>query len=193
MFKTAFKRFGREEAGALSVETVVIFPILLWALGATFVFWDAYKTRNINLKATYTIADMISREVDAITPEYIDGMNNVFEFLTNGESEHALRVTVVKMGLADDGTTPQYKLAWSHSTDAEMPPLDDIQTIVPKLPQLAIGDQLIVVESKLYWEPVFRIGLDARHLNQFVFSSPRFVPQVKFDDGSATAAAPAAT
>jgi hypothetical protein len=27
-----------------------------------FVFWDAFKTQNVNLKATYTIADMISRE-----------------------------------------------------------------------------------------------------------------------------------
>lgn len=182
MIKRWLKHFQRDETGALSVETVVVFPILLWALGATFVFWDAYKTRNINLKATYTVADMISREVDAITPAYVDGMNDVFRFLTSGDHDNDLRVTVVKMGLAEDGETPQYKLVWSHSTDAAMPPVDDITTIEAKLPMLAIGDQLIVVESKMYWEPIFRIGLDARQLNQFVFASPRFVPQVKFED-----------
>lgn len=180
MFKPMLRRFTKDQTGALSVETIIIFPILLWALGATFVFWDAFKTQNINLKATYTVADLISREVDPITPTYIDGMNDMFRFLTSGDNGNELRVTVVKMGLAADGVTPEYELVWSHSTDAGMPVITEIKTVEDKLPMLAVGSQLIIVESQMLWEPIFGVGLDAITMKRFVFASPRFVPQVKF-------------
>ena len=85
------RRFAAAESGALSVEAVIIFPILLWAFIAMFVFWDAFKAQNINLKATYTVADLISREDDPIDAAYVDGMNDVYEFLIARDDGNDLR------------------------------------------------------------------------------------------------------
>jgi Flp pilus assembly protein TadG len=63
------RRFLKSENGSYSVEAVIIFPILLWALGATFVFWDVYKLRNNAAAGTYTVADLVSRQTDAIDAE----------------------------------------------------------------------------------------------------------------------------
>ena len=189
MLRPLLRRFKTEEEGALSVETVIVFPILVWALAATFVFWDAYKARNINLKATYTVADMISREVDPIQPGYIHGMNRVFQFLIGSDDGNDLRVTVVKLGLATDGKTPEYKLEWSYGTSEALTPITDFTALRSKLPMMSVGDQLIIVESQMRWEPVFGIGLTERDMNQYVFASPRFVPQVKFEKQATTVAA----
>ena len=56
------KRFSTNEDGGLSIEAVLAIPLLVWALTATIVFYDAFKTPHISQKATYTIADMLSHE-----------------------------------------------------------------------------------------------------------------------------------
>jgi hypothetical protein len=89
------RRFLRCEEGSYTVELVVIFPLLAWAYTSMFVFWDAYKTQNINLKATYTIADMISREEREICDNYIEGAHNIYAYLSRGNTNHRLRVTLV--------------------------------------------------------------------------------------------------
>ena len=47
------KAFGRNDAGSVSVEAVIMFPILLWAFAAMFVFWDAFKMQNILINFFY--------------------------------------------------------------------------------------------------------------------------------------------
>jgi hypothetical protein len=82
---------------------VVIFPLLVWAYTAMFVFWDAFKTQNINLKATYTIADMISREQEEICDDYIEGARSIYAFLNAGDANHQVRVTNVQQVPDADG------------------------------------------------------------------------------------------
>jgi len=183
--KSVFRRFAASEDGGMSVEAVIIFPILLWAFIAMFVFWDAFKSQNVNLKATYTIADMISREGGSIDEAYIDGANGVYGYLTGNRPDNETRVTVVSVGLAADGVTPEMALEWSHSTDqTSMPEIADIAEIRDRLPLMSVGDQLIVVETQVLWEPIMErvplVGtiLSARTMDETVFTSPRFVPQV---------------
>ena len=176
-----FKAFLRDRSGAVSVETVIMFPLLIWAFGAMFVFWDAFKTQNINLKASYTIADMISREDDPITPEFVTGMNDVYQFLIGREDGNDVRITVVSQGLAGDGETPVKSLEWSHATGLLLP-FEEVGDLEDRLPIMSVGDQLIVVETQMTWIPVMSYGLEQRQMTQMIFTSPRFVPQVLFDD-----------
>lgn len=60
----------------------MILPILIWAFFGSFTIFEAFRQRSISLKATYTIADMLSRQIDAVGPDAIDGLNDVFEYLT---------------------------------------------------------------------------------------------------------------
>ena len=167
--------------GVVSVETVIMFPLLLWGFGAMFVFWDAFKSQNINLKASYTIADMISREDDPITPAFITGMNQVYQFLIGRDDGNDVRVTVVSQGLDTDGVTPVKNLEWSHATGL-MQPFTEVGLLEDNLPIMSVGDQLIVVETQMTWIPVLSYGLSERQMTQMIFTSPRFVPQVLFDD-----------
>ncbi|MEL6169286.1 MAG: hypothetical protein AAFR35_11380 [Pseudomonadota bacterium] len=185
----ALARFRHSEKGTLSVEAVMVFPMLLWAYAAMFIYWDAFKAQNINLKATYTVADLISREVLPITDTYIDGMNEVYEFLIRREDGNNLRVTTVSMAIdpASDPADPdvEHRLCWSRAT-GDMAPIDDIGLLTNRLPIMAPGDTLIVVETEMTWTPPFNFvlwdtGLSEAEYTNLVFTSPRFAATVHVD------------
>lgn len=185
---SAIRRFLRADEGGLSVETVIIFPLLLWAYAAMFIFWDAYKAQNINLKATYTIADMISRESVAITPAYVDGANSAYQYLIRSNNGNDSRVSIVEFNTSDP-TNPNapavMRLRWSYATGAAMPHTD-LTVLGTQLPMLPVGAELIVVETTMTWTPPFNFtliptGLDQRDMDNFVFTSPRFVARIRFD------------
>lgn len=183
--KHALRRFSASEGGGMSVEAVIIFPILLWAFIAMFVFFDAFKSQNINLKATYTIADMISREGGNIDAGFIDGANDAYGFLTGNRPENETRVTMINVQPGPDGVTPEMVLQCSYSTDGTaLPRIDDIALIENRVPLMSIGDWLIIVDTEVFWEPVMErvplVGtiLAPRTLSETVFTSPRFSPQI---------------
>jgi hypothetical protein len=187
-------RFRASEQGSLSVEAILIFPILLWAYGAMFIYWDAFKAQNVNLKATYTVADFISREVDPITPTDIAGLSDVFAYLIRSNEGNDLRVTVVGyiVDPADPTGDPIMDFRWSHAVGAYTEHTD-LTEIADDLPLLTVGDELIYVESRMWWDPPLNfdvnfIGLTRRQMSNTVFMAPRFTPQVTWDgneDGEA--------
>jgi hypothetical protein len=164
------------ERGTVTVETVVIFPLLVWAYTAMFVFWDAYKTENINLKSAYTIADMISREQRMIDDTYIEGARTIYRFLNAGDTNQQVRVSVVSLQVDSDGDEFHH-LEWSHGTEG-LPCYSDVSLLQPRIPIMAPGDQVIVVDTASDWAPVFNVGLPARQMRETVVTSPRFVPRV---------------
>ncbi len=172
----SFARFRRAETGSLSVETVVLFPLLIWAYTAMFVFWDAYKTENINLKSAYTVADMISREQRPIDMTYLEGARTIYQFLNTGDTNQQLRVSVVRQRV-DSNDNEYLQLEWSEGTEG-LPGYTDLAQIEAKIPMIARGDEVIVVDTSTDWSPVFNVGLPARSFTQTVVTSPRFVPQV---------------
>ena len=58
--------FTDDNRGSIPTEGVLAFTMLIWWYLASFQFFDAFRQKNINLKAAYTIADLISRQTDAI-------------------------------------------------------------------------------------------------------------------------------
>ncbi|MFC2968376.1 TadE/TadG family type IV pilus assembly protein [Acidimangrovimonas pyrenivorans] len=175
-----FTRFLRDERGTVLVEAVLVLPFLMWGYVATFVYFDAFLTQTINLKSAYTIADLISRQVNVLKPADIEGMKKVYDFLnktkTTGESGW-IRVSDIYW----DDTNKVYKVSWSYATDGQ--PILTNQTInnyASRLPKLAIGDTEIVVETSLTYTPAFNVGISPRTFSQFVVTRPRMAPDVKF-------------
>lgn len=118
----ARSRFRDDTSGAVSVETMIILPLLLWALVATVVFFDAFRTRHQAQTAALTVADIISRWTDEreLTTDYLEGMNDVFDFLANSRQPTRLRISAV---IWESG--PQRNLVqWSYGTRglAPLPP-----------------------------------------------------------------------
>ena len=46
------RTFLTDGRGSLSVEAALIFPMLVWGFAAMYVYWDAFKTQNNNLKGS---------------------------------------------------------------------------------------------------------------------------------------------
>lgn len=179
-----FKSFRRAQDGTLSVEALIVLPMLLWAVGAMFIYWDAFKTHNVNIKAGYTVADLISRETGPLDASYIDGMNNIYEFLIRRGRNNELRVSVVSFTQEDEDAPIVKNLSWSYAT-GDLAEHTDIADIADKLPTLNPGEELIVVETEMTWNPPIGMDiwvptLDTMQMRELVFTTPRFVPQVVF-------------
>jgi hypothetical protein len=178
--------FARSERGGLSVEAVFAIPLLVWAITATFVFWDAFKTLNVSQKATYTIADMLSRETQTIDADYLTAMHEVFAFLSLESGGNALRVTVVTITQDPDTLVKTMELVWSKGVGG-IQGYDGLETIAKRIPDFAAGDQMIIVESEQEWAPAFAVGLASYRFREVAITRPRFAPQLVWTDGVAGA------
>ncbi len=171
--------FIKETQASLSIEAVLIIPILLWAFLAMYVFFDGYRTQNLNLKASYAIGDLLSREVDPVGPDYIDGLDSIFRYLAHNPEGVWIRVSLVKWN-ADDSL---YELVWSYNTksDADAQPLAP-ESVKNKLPIMEDQDTIIVVETHADFTPQFNVSLSDVSLDNFIVTSPRFTSTVVWDD-----------
>ena len=116
------RRWMRQTEAAVSVELIIVMPILLWALGATVVFYDGFRARYYAQAASQSVADLISRETTLLNGDYIEGLNGVFDFLNEGRSETRIRVSSVMW----NPDTNLNELQWSYGTRSLLPLPNDI-------------------------------------------------------------------
>lgn len=170
------RRFAREPRGSFAVETVLMLPLLFWTVAAVYGFVDAYRMQALNLRATYTIGDLLSRQWNPVKPGYVDGLGRLHGYLTHGRYDTALRVTVVTW----DALLEKHILLWSRGTEAAHPAITQatLSEVEARLPDMANGQSVILVETWMDFTPVFRIGLGAQTFRNEVVTAPRFVPQL---------------
>lgn len=173
------KRFLGDQHATLSVEAVMIFPLLLWAYFGMFIMFDGYRTLATNSRATYTIADILSRETDFVTPTYLAGLNDMQDILTQSAKRTVLRVSVIRY----DDDTDSYELEWSHST-AGVAAIEDatLGELMPHVPIMANPGVAIVVETYLAFEPFMDISLKSFYFESIVVTRPRFANQLVWSD-----------
>ncbi len=173
-FLPSIARFARDNRGSVTVEAVLILPLLLWAYVATFVFFDAFKTQNTNLKAAYTIADMVTRQAE-VDAAYVEGLHVVYDYLIATGEDTSLRVSSVLWNDVDGN----YEVIWSYATGGD--PVMTTASIVDfedQLPMMPVGDTVIVVETTLDYTPTFDVGILSRSFTQFIVTRPRFQSDV---------------
>ena len=90
-----FRKEEEEEGASQSVEFLLSFPLLVWALLATLQYFDAYRTQLISTKASITLGDMISREKGTFDSTYMEGTSDLLNFLTLADNNPGLRITVL--------------------------------------------------------------------------------------------------
>lgn len=203
-------RFSRDTKGSASVELVIILPMLIWALAATAVFFDGFRTRYHAQMAAQTVADIMSRETNLFTASYVDGMNDVFDFLVDRSIPTRIRVSSVIW----DSTNERNMLQWSYGTrDLSGLPADtfelmqneDLETLLAqfgddtsfsfagaaaqmpvsdlpnRIPPVLPGEALLLVETFALWTPFAGVGLGEIRLTPVVVVRPRFAPWINFD------------
>jgi hypothetical protein len=175
--------FGSDTRGSMPTEGVMAFSFLVWWYIASFQFFDAYRQKNTNLKAAYTIADMVSRQTDYVDRNYIYGLNTVFDYLTFSNKPTWIRVTTINW----DGNSNSFKVKWSCQTGTGHLPHTDatINARASQIPTMPVGDEVILVETFMAYEPIFSVGLNAMVYNTFITTRPRW-NQVPWDPVSPT-------
>lgn len=176
----ALARFVRDTRASLTVEAVIVMPMLFWAFGASYVFFDVFRENSVGEKASYTIADMMSRETGFITPTYMDNTLTLLSQLTDeDESDLGVRVSVIRWD--DEDST--YDLRWSQARgNAVAHDADTVSNWGDVLPVMVDEEQIILVETFVRYQPAVRVGLGERTLQTFVYTRPRFAPQLVWND-----------
>jgi len=179
-------RLRRDEDGATSVEFVMMAPLLAWAFLSTVTYFHAYRSEAISQKASLTIADMVSREADFITPEYIDNARELLRFLTIEDSNPDLRITAIKY----NGNSKKYRRVWSQERGPRSGLSHEaVNGLADRLPVMVHGERAILVETWTEYEAPRNVGLNDFDMETFTVVSPRFVDRICFS-ASPTAADP---
>ena len=184
-FKFALQSFWKETKGAITVETVIAVPLLFWAITATFEYFEVHRYKSAREKATYTIADMISRETaePGVTSIYMDNALTLFNEMSNDDGTNQIRVSIIRY----DANADIYEINWSEVRgEGTLVPLttNDVRNDHDVLPILDNGEDLILVESLSIYDPVFDVGLNDLIIDTRTFTSIRFASQMCFEGNS---------
>lgn len=173
----AVRRFAEDTRATITVETVLMLPLLTFWYVAGFVYFDVFRVNNINEKAAYTVADMLSRQTDPVDAAYIDGLNQVFDYLIQNEGQTRIRVTGVQYETDDD----TYHAIWSYATrSGEAHNTERLALLRAGLPVMSDAEMVILVETFTDYSPVFNVGISDQTFRTFIVTRPRFAPLAQF-------------
>lgn len=189
--KHRFVAFLRQEDGLVLVEGLLTMPLVIWALVAMFIYWDVFRTINVTQKAAYSVADLLSRQKAEISTTYLNGLQDVVDFLTPGGHPVTVRITSLEcVGMVTaNGYTPcnaatgNYKRLFSESPDGKITGLTEAQ-IQPwkgtKIPTLAHGESVFVVETQVDFKAQLQtvlmgllVGVQDQSFGEFIVTRPR--------------------
>lgn len=170
-------KFARDENGSASIEMMLAIPILFFVIMSMFTIFDSFRQYSMHQKAAYTLGDMISRETLPIDDSYLDGTHALFNSLTRDPQDSTIRVSVLRY----DENNDIMKLDWSHTRGyATALSNQTVRSWTEKLPMMVHNERIIVVETFANYEPPFNTGLGTREIANFIFTRPRYAPQVLF-------------
>ncbi|MBU1279574.1 MAG: hypothetical protein KJ731_16335 [Alphaproteobacteria bacterium] len=177
------RRYQREDQGTWSVEAVIMAPLIMFSLVFCYTFFTAFQAKSEANKANYTISDYLSRQTDPVTPAFLNGTADLYRFLNNS-GDIDMRVSEVKFSLDSNGNG-SYSLVWSYAVGNFSPlTTNSLSDVENRLPLLANGEEVLLVETVRTWSPLFDVGLAELTFADTVTTKPRFATQVLFDDGS---------
>jgi len=171
-------RFSRREDGSVAIEAAIIIPAVFLAFLAIFTVFDAYRQNSLHQKAAYTISDMVSRETVPIDNDYLDGAHSLFDTLTRDPQESAIRVSVLRY----DAEGTQMAVDWSQTRGAaDLLDAMDVSEWNTILPVMVDQERIIIVETWAKYVPPFVTGMGTPQIHNFVFTRPRYAPQVLWE------------
>lgn len=151
-------KFKADEDGTMSIELVLVVPLLVWALLSTFVYFDVFRVEANSNRASLTLAEMFSRETTPITSEFLNSAREVLRTLTFEESSPDYRVTVYRYRPSDDS----YLRVWSRHRGLDQTLRNEDLALLQaenKLPKMNSIDHAILIETRIEYDAPFSIGL----------------------------------
>lgn len=181
--RRTLRRFSREEDGSASLEAILMVPFLVIILMFCYTYFAAFEAKARANKANYTISDYLSRQTDTIDDTFMGGLADLYRFLNN-DGDIDMRISAVQY-VVDDSGNESHELVWSYAT-GDYTKLTDatLSDVEDRMPLLADGEEVLVVETQREWTPLFRVGLPVMAFADIVTTKPRFASQVIYDDGT---------
>ena len=172
--------FLQDEQGSISVEFVVVMPLLLLLVTGGLGYWDAFHSNTQVARIAFNVNDIMSRHdtVDDTDMAYLASLTD--KMMTEDLDQRILRVTSICF---EDDT---FRVLWSftaQSNDISGPgPMTDAEIPLSILPTLQPQDSVIVTEVAARWNPHFaNIGIGEMQWSSQLVSRPRFVKIIPHD------------
>lgn len=173
--RAAVAGFRKSENGSASIELLFMVPLLSLITFSMVTYFAAFRAQTHATRASTVMTDMVSREVAAVTPEYLAGVEGLMKTLVHTDDNPDFRLTAFTY----DETEETYLVAWSKDTGlyGEMDDAD-INEVSHRLPVLKDGQRALLMETSVDYTPMLDIGLGTRTFENFNVAAPRFVPQL---------------
>lgn len=176
-------RFRRDTGGMAAIEMAMVLPIYLFCTIGLFTYWDAWRVINTGQKASYTISDLISREMEPVRENYVQGLFDTMTYMMGPTLPTQTRITSVFYSQPSN----EYRVIWSRSSASNVLPRhtnSSLRNILSDMPTLHDGDSIILVETRTEFNPVLGAAplihtqITDEVFENFVVTRPRFVPKI---------------
>jgi hypothetical protein len=158
----------REERAALSVEAAIILPVLFSLYMAGYAFFDGYRREATLTKASYAVGDLLSRRTAEVSPAYLEGLQDLFEFVTGAPDATTMRLTQVRR------VGDRLRVEGSYATDGGSPMTDArLQSVLDQIPPLADQELIVLLETTVSYARPLAIGLAARRAEALIVTRQR--------------------
>ncbi len=166
-----FKRTAKNEDGIMTVEAILVLPLLFWAISASYNYFDGYRQSSRNLKATYAVADIISRERSTINSNYIDTLYDILQTMVDQGLFMNMRVTFFRFDEAENA----HYVMWSCARGESVALPTGYFGKFAMLPDMPDNGKMIYVETMHLYERPFKFlwGDDYLIMDNTVFTHPR--------------------
>lgn len=155
------RRLRNDRSGIIALEAIILLPLTMFTLLMLFSFFHVYRSVNDHVKATYAVADLISRENQPVSAAMVTGMRGVLKLASGAVADPVwLRVS----SFYYHGQDQRFRLAGnpgSRSTNPSVvPALTDatVYLVADRLPLAAAGDGVILVEAWRDYTPPFSLN-----------------------------------
>lgn len=181
VYRHLFSRFRREENGILSVEAIMVFPLVIWSIWASYSFFDGYRQSARNLKASYAVADVISRERTTINATYIDTLYGLLQTMVADRSDVSMRITYLVY--KDEGKVHRVEWSCVRGETFQKWSTETFEQIKGRLPEMTDEGKMIVVETEDLYRRPYQLGFGDNEftMSNFVFTQPRHFDQIRID------------
>lgn len=173
----AARRFTRDRRGVSAVEFALIAPVLLLLLlGGVTTFLLVRDSRSAE-RATFTISDILSR-ASTTSKKDLAASHALFLAMTRHTADDVrFRVTSLKKVEKKGGAKGESEFVidwpWAQAPQVER---KELTTIADKLPLVAVGDSVLVIETSVTSRPLFpSLGFTALTFDFVSTNRPRFV------------------
>ncbi len=164
----------RREEGGVTVEAVIIMPILAFFYCATFVWFDAFRQKTLVMKASYAVSDVLSRQ-SQVDEAYLDNMLDVLAYMIPSGETPQMRVSLIEYNTRGNPDDTFYRLRWSHGQnglpDLTQEMLDRDTSWIPVMGDL---DAVVVTETFVPYKPILNVGIKETTYSNTYVTRPRF-------------------